>query len=194
MKIAFVIFDHLTTLDFIGIYDPLTRLKPMKVWPDLQWEICSFTPQVADDRGLVLTPTSVRESLAGYDLLVVPGGFGTRRLVHDQDFIVWLQTSAACPLKTSVCTGSLLLGAAGFLRGRRATTHPSAFNELASYCDAVTTDRIVDEGDIITAGGVTSSIDLGLYLIARLTGIENAEQVRQRMDYRSPVEWPEKSG
>ena len=183
MKIAFVVFNGLTTLDFIGIYDPLTRLKRYGYVPDLTWDICSLHPEVRDDRNLQLIPTQVGAPLGGYDLLVVPGGDGTRALQHDPDFIAWLTTAAPCRLKVSVCTGSLLLSAAGFLRGRLATTHPSAFDELRPYCEKVVDSRIVDTGDVITARGVTSSIDCGLYLVERLAGVEARQVISQKMDY-----------
>ena len=77
---------------------------------------------------------SVLEPLDGYDLVFVPGGMGTRALQHDREFIDWLKTAAPVKLKISVCTGALLLGAAGFLRGKKATTHPSAPKELEPYC------------------------------------------------------------
>src|SRR5947207_12636550 len=129
MKIAFIIFDKMTALDFIGIYDPVTRLKSMGFITDLHWDICANTEEIRDDRGLRFTPTKLGESLHNYDMIVVPGGFGTRELVDDMQFIEWLKTSEPCKLKVSVCTGSLLLGAAGFLRGKRATTHPISFAE-----------------------------------------------------------------
>jgi cyclohexyl-isocyanide hydratase len=82
---------------------------------------------VVDDRGLRIHVDAVAEPLSAYDMVFVPGGFGTRTLRDDDIFINWLKSSERVPLKVSVCTGALLLGAAGFLRGRRATTHPSAF-------------------------------------------------------------------
>jgi transcriptional regulator GlxA family with amidase domain len=102
-----------------------------------------------------------------------------------------VKTAANCRLKVSVCTGALLLGAAGFLKGRRATTHRTEFERLKEFCAAVVDERIVDEGDVITARGVTSSIDLGLYLCERLAGYEAKEKIRKQMDYcrapRQPV-------
>jgi cyclohexyl-isocyanide hydratase len=86
-------------------------------------------------------------------------------------------------LKVSVCTGSLLLGAAGFLRGLTATTHPSALKELEPYCDQVVRQRIVDQGAVVTAGGVSTSIDLGLHLVERLAGAEARARVARQMDY-----------
>lgn len=83
----------------------------------------------------------------------------------------------------SVCTGALLLGAAGFLQGMRATTHPNAYKELEQYCADVVDERIVDSGNIITARGVTSSIDLGLYVVERLAGIDARNRIAAQMDY-----------
>ena len=183
MKAAFVIFDKMTALDFVGVYDPVTRLKSMGLMPEFSWDICSYSQQVMDDRGLTFTPGLVGEPLAGYDLLVVPGGVGTRTLVGDAGFIEWLKTSASCGLKASVCTGSLLLGAAGFLEGKRATTHPNALRELERYCREVVGQRVVDEGDVATAGGVTAAIDLGLHLVGRLVGEAGRDRVRRQMDY-----------
>ena len=86
MKAAFIIFDRLTSLDLIGFYDPVTRLKSMNILPDLEWRICSNKQQITDDRGLVITADSVNEPLGGYNLIFVPGGFGTRELQHDHEF------------------------------------------------------------------------------------------------------------
>jgi cyclohexyl-isocyanide hydratase len=116
-------------------------------------------------------------------LVIVPGGIGTRKLINDTQLLEWLRTSKPCKFKVSVCTGSLLLGAAGFLKGKTATTHPNAFSELQEFCSSVVDQRIVDEGEVITARGVTSSIDLGLYLCEKFAGREVKEKIRQQMDY-----------
>jgi len=187
MKAAFIIFDRLTSLDLIGFYDPVTRLKSMNILPDLEWRICSNKRQITDDRGLVISADSVNEPLDGYNLIFVPGGFGTRELQHNHEFVEWLRSAAPVELKTSVCTGALLLGAAGFLRGKRATTHPGALRELEPYCDAIVRERVVDEGNVITAGGVSSSIDLGLHVVQRLAGTEARSRIAKQMDY--PYQW-----
>lgn len=183
MKTAFILFDHLTAMDFVGMYDPLTRLRSMAVMPDFEWSLCAFTQDIEDDRGLRFVPDVVGEPLDGYDLVVVPGGYGTRPLQHDEAFLGWLRTAATVPLKTSVCTGALLLGAAGFLDGKRATTHPNNFDDLAPYCAHVVDERVVDEGDVITARGVTSAIDLGLHLVERLAGQAARARIAKQMDY-----------
>jgi cyclohexyl-isocyanide hydratase len=184
MQIAFIIYDRMTALDFIGVYDPLTRLKTMDLLPDVTWDICAFTSEVRDITGLRFTPARVGEPLDGYDLIVVPGGWGTRELVEDAAFLAWLSTAAPCPLKVSVCTGARLLARAGLLRDRPATTHPSAFDELRADGATVVEDvRVVDAGDVVTARGVSAAIDLGLYLVERLADREASERVRRQMDY-----------
>ncbi|MCA9936671.1 MAG: DJ-1/PfpI family protein [Anaerolineales bacterium] len=183
MKAAFVIFDQMTALDFVGFYDPVTRLKSMQIMDDFEWDICARTPQVMADRGLRFQADVIAKPLSDYDILFVPGGYGTRQLQHDSVFMDWLATAVTVPLKISVCTGALLLGAAGFLYGRRATTHPSAYKELAAYCHTVVPERVVDEGSIITAGGVSAAIDVGLHLVERLAGSPTRTRIANQMDY-----------
>jgi transcriptional regulator GlxA family with amidase domain len=183
VRIAFVLFDGMTALDFVGAYDPLMRLKTMGFRDDVTWDLCARTPEVRDGAGLRTLVDRVGEPLDRYDLLYVPGGLATRKLVVDEEFVAWIRTAADSPLKVSVCTGSLVLGAAGFLQGRTATTHPTALEELRPYCATVVDRRIVDEGDVITARGVTSAIDLGLYVVERLAGHEVRERIKRQMDY-----------
>jgi cyclohexyl-isocyanide hydratase len=183
MRMAFVIFDGMTALDFIGAYDPLTRLQTMNLLPDVFWHVCATTTTVRDTGGLRFIPDQVGEPLSGYDLVYVPGGIGTRTLMNDAEFVTWIQTAAETPLLASVCTGSLLLGAAGLLKDMRATTHPSSYELLRPFCREVVRERIVDEGRIITGRGVTSAIDLGLYLVKKLAGSEVRQRIKQQMDY-----------
>jgi cyclohexyl-isocyanide hydratase len=183
MRTAFVIFDRMTSLDFIGIFDPLGRLRTMGILPDFEWAVCAVTDTVTDDRGLRFLPDRVGQTLEGFDLVVIPGGYGTRALQHDTAFLAWLRTASGVPLKVSVCTGALLLGAAGFLAGKRATTHPNSLKELEPYCAEVRSERLVDAGDVLTASGVTAGIDLGLYLVRRLTGAEASQRIARQMDY-----------
>ena len=187
MKSAFIIFNGMTSLDFIGFYDPVTRLKSMKIIEDFEWRICATTRHVVDDRGLRIETEAVDEPLGSYDMVFVPGGFGTRKLQNDRSFIGWLKGAESVPLKVSVCTGALLLGAAGFLQGRRATTHPTAYEQLEPYCREVVRERVVDEGDIITARGVSSAIDMGLHLVQRLAGMDARDRIATQMDY--PYRW-----
>ena len=133
-------------LDFAGVYDPLTRLRSMGFLTDFAWDLCSHSNRIEDAHGLELLPSAINTPLDSFDLVVVAGGFSTRELIHDQGFLDWLRSAKDVPLIASVCTGSLLLGAAGFLQGKRATTHPSAFRVLREYCGTVVEDRVVDEG------------------------------------------------
>src|SRR5437016_6270855 len=190
MKVAFIIYDGMTGLDFVGVYDALTRLRTMRYVADFEWDVCALTVEVTDGSGLRFVPARVGGALAEYDWVIVPGGFGSRALVKDEAFIAWLETAAACKLRAAVCTGSVLLGAAGFLEGKRATTHRTAFDDLRPYCEQVVDERIVDEGDVITARGVTSAIDLGLYLCEKVAGRNVRERIAAQMDYpyyRQPV-------
>jgi cyclohexyl-isocyanide hydratase len=132
-----------------------------------------------------MVPTCIPTSLAGYDVLIVPGGVGTRTLIHDQHFIEWIRTAQAVPSKVSICTGSLILGAAGFLKDKAATTHFSEYDTLQPFCRAVSKDRIVEEGDVVTAGAVAASIDLGLYLCEKWAGPEAARDIQRCMNYQS---------
>jgi cyclohexyl-isocyanide hydratase len=187
MKAAFIVFDRMTYLDFIGFYDAVTRLKSMKIMEGFDWRILAPTSRVVDERGLRMEADAGMEPLASYDMLFVPGGMGTRPLQRDPVFIDWLRTASQTKLKVSVCTGALLLGAAGFLKGRRATTHPSAYPELEPYCATVVKERVVDEGDVVTARGVSSSIDAGLHIVEKLAGPDARARVAAQMDY--PYRW-----
>ena len=185
MKIGFVIYNGMTTLDFVGIYDPLTRLKSMGFMETLKWEICAVEPKISDANGLQLTPTVVGVPLAAYDLVVVPGGPVARKLTQDTSFIQWIKTARPSPLKVSVCSGALLLGAAVFLKSKKAATHAATREELLPYCSQVLDQRIVDEEEVITCGGVTAGIDLGLYLCGKFISLEAKEIIKRQMDYHS---------
>lgn len=133
MKIGFVIYDAMTGLDFVGVFDPMSRLKTMGFLPDLEWDICALREEITDGAGLRFRATRVKQSLGGYDAVVVPGGPAAVQLRFDNDFVDWIKTAESCSWKISVCSGALLLGAAGFLKGKKATTHPTRKTELADY-------------------------------------------------------------
>jgi transcriptional regulator GlxA family with amidase domain len=189
-RIAFLVFPRLTFLDFVGAYDALRRVASMSVDPGVSHRIIGTAPLIEDETGLVVKPDAVYEDLAGFDLLYVPGGFGTRALVDDPRAIDYLKSWGGERPLASVCTGALLLGRAGYLRGLRATTHHNAFDLLRPLCrEVVTGTRIVDEGRVVTAGGVASSLDLGLYLVEKFWGAPAREKIAAQMEYRaySPV-------
>lgn len=183
MKMAFILFDGVTFLDFAGFYDVINRLGQFQAGEGLEWDICGTAEEVADELGLTVKIGKVLPDLSQYDLIFVPGGMGTRGLREDESFVSWLRGAEGVPYKVSVCTGSLLLGAAGFLEGRSATTHPSAYDLLEPYCRNVVKMRIVQDGSVITGGGVSTSIDLGLHLMSLLAGEEAMLAVKKQIDY-----------
>ena len=184
MKIAFIIFDGITWLDLVGIYDPITRLRSQGYLPGLHWEFCSLTSAATDNFGFSALPTLVNPSLETFDAIVVPGGSGTRALMHDQPFIDFLLTGGNAKYKISICTGSLLLGAAGWLKGKTATTHFSSYEILEPLCGAVSRERIVEDGNVITAGAVAASLDLGLFLCDKWSGPEARKSIARSMNYQ----------
>ncbi|MDX1667577.1 MAG: DJ-1/PfpI family protein [Saprospiraceae bacterium] len=183
MRIAYVLFDDFTLLDFAGLYDPLSRLRKLEYVTDLEWDICALEDTVSDAYGLKIRPDYRGIDLGNYDILVVPGGRGTRTHLEDAVFLAWLQTASRVPIKLAVCTGSLLLGAAGLLQGKNATTDRAEYDRLREYGANVVDDRIVDDKGVISSGAVAASIDLGLYLCEKLAGKEAREAVRKSMNY-----------
>ena len=121
------------------------------------------------------------------DVLIHPGGIGTRRLLEDAVHLDWVRAQRAeVPLLAGVCTGSLVYAAAGLLTGRRATTHWASLNLLSELDPTVITDvdaRFVDDGDLITSAGVSAGIDMALHLVARLAGVDRAREVRRGIQY-----------
>ncbi len=189
-RIAFFVFPRLTLLDLVGAYDALRRVATMSIDPEVTHRIIGTEPEIVDETGLAVKPDSVYEELAGFDLLYVPGGLGTRALVNDRRCIDYLGSWGSERPLASVCTGALLLGRAGYLTGKRAATHHRAYDLLRPYCREVVTDqRVVDEGQVVTAGGVSSSLDLGLYLVEKFWGVAARERIAAEMEYRaySPV-------
>ncbi|MBY0061389.1 MULTISPECIES: DJ-1/PfpI family protein [Priestia] len=183
MKVGFILFDQLTALDFIGFYDGITRLNTLGFKKDLTWDLCALSNEISDDRGITFKINKVSPDLSEYDLIFVPGGMGTRDLQYNAEFINWLKTAKDVPYKVSVCTGSLLLGAAGFLKNIKATTHRNGFDLLKQYTDKVEEERIVKDSNVITGGGVATSVDLGLYMCELIDGAETAMKIQKQMDY-----------
>jgi len=185
-RIAFFVFPGLTLLDLIGAYDSLRRVALMGIDSEAIHRIIGTQSEIADETGMKFAPDAVYGDLSAFDLLYVPGGLGTRRLMGDDGCMDYLKQWGTERPIASVCTGALLLGKAGYLQGKRATTHRNAYELLAPYCREVVRDqRIVDEGNVITAGGVASALDLGLYLVERFWGEKARERISQQMEYRA---------
>lgn len=190
-RLAFVAFDGMTLLDLVGPLDALSRIALMGFDPTTTCEVVALT-RTSDEQprepsrvwsafGAMLTAARYRPTLDEFDVLIVPGGPGTIALENDKSALAWLASFPENRILASVCTGSLLLGAAGRLRGKRATTHLTKINELARFGATGVPQRIVDEGQLVTAGGVTSGIDLGLHLVKRLAGDDAFAKIAWQM-------------
>lgn len=182
MHVAFVVYDGMTALDFVGAYDPVTRLGTMGFRDDVTWDVCARTEACVATGGLPIRPTRVDPSLDAFDVVVVPGGVGMELPDPGDALVKWLRPVADCDLVASVCTGALLLAAADLLDGRPAATHPSA-REALGEVTTVSEARVVDAGDVVTAGGVTAAVDLGLHLVERFADAETRRRVAEQMDY-----------
>ncbi|MGB8222323.1 MAG: DJ-1/PfpI family protein [Polyangiales bacterium] len=180
MQIAIALFDQVTALDAIGPYEVLQRL------PDAEVRFVGHRlGEVRTDNGFLgLTVDFLFEDVPAPEILLVPGGIGTRALVNDDAILHWIRTAhETSTFTTSVCTGSLLLAAAGLLGGRRATTHFSARQLLAKYGAEPSDERVVREGKIITAAGVSSGIDMALQLAELLTDATTAKALQLMIEY-----------
>jgi len=179
-NVGFVIFPDLTQLDFTGPQQVLARL------PESAMHIVAKSAAaVPSDSGLGLVPTHTFESCPRLDLICIPGGnAGVVRAMGDRETIEFVRWQArAAQYVTSVCTGAFILGVAGLLKGRRATTH-WAFTELLPLVGAThEKGRVVKDGNVITAGGVTSGIDFGLRVVAEIAGKSVAEAIQLGLEY-----------
>ena len=180
MKIAIPIFDRVTALDAVGPYEVLSRL------PGAELKFVGFEPgPVKTDNGMLsLNVETAIEDFADPDILVFPGGFGTRALMHDERMLDWVRhVHEGTQWTTSVCTGSLVLGAAGLLDGLEATTHWCAMNTLERTGARPTGRRVVEQGKIITAAGVSSGIDMALVLAGKVAGDTVAQAIQLGIEY-----------
>jgi cyclohexyl-isocyanide hydratase len=185
-RFGFVAFDGMTLLDLVGMHDPISRIRSMGFDPTSTCEIVGANAaRVWCADGATLMVDRVRPPLDEFDVLLVAGGLAARTLQRDLDVGTWLATFPKNRLIASVCTGALLVGAAGRLDGKRATTHASALDKLADYGATAVRERVVDEGQVITAGGVTSALDLGLHVVTRLYGAEVAAKIAAQMEHRA---------
>ncbi|HAU88279.1 MAG TPA: thiamine biosynthesis protein ThiJ [Lachnospiraceae bacterium] len=185
MKIAFIIFEGVTALDFIGTYDPISRLKTMGFKDNLEVDICSYQKTVDDfSSNIHFTDLKVVKELSKYDMIIIPGGFGTRTLMKEEDFLAWIKTSREDAIKASVCTGALIWAAAGYLSGKHATTHFNSFDTIKDMGVKVEAEkRVVEDGNMITARGVSAGIDLGLFICEKIQGKEVRDKIARQMDY-----------
>jgi cyclohexyl-isocyanide hydratase len=179
LNIGFVLFPRVTQLDFTGPLQVFARLPGAKV--HLIWK--RIEP-VTSDTPLVLLPTISFDDCPQLDVLCVPGGVGTDDMVNDEEMLAFLRRQAAgAKFITSVCTGSLVLAAAGLLDGYRATTHWGAMEHLAPLGATPVETRVCVDRNRITGGGVTAGIDFGLTVAALLTNQRTAETIQLTLEY-----------
>jgi transcriptional regulator GlxA family with amidase domain len=180
MDIAIPLFDRFTALDAIGPYEVVSRLPGAKV----TFVAAEPGPVATDNRMLKITAEQSLDDLPNPDIVIVPGGIGTRAMMSDTQLVSWVRNAHRTTDWTcSVCTGSLILGAAGLLDGLEATTHWMAMDTLASTGARPTGRRVVEQGKIITAAGVSAGIDMGLTLAARIAGDDVAQAIQLGIEY-----------
>ncbi|HWE58938.1 MAG TPA: DJ-1/PfpI family protein [Solirubrobacteraceae bacterium] len=180
MDIAIPIFDQITALDAIGPYEVLSRIPGARV----TFVAKQPGPKRTENGMLALVADRSLDELTDPDVIVVPGGFGTRPLARDEELLAWLRHAHEhSTWTTSVCTGALLLAAAGILNGLRATTHWLQYDLLRPYGVTPVDERIVREGKIITAAGVSAGIDMALMLAAEIAGPELAQGIQLGIEY-----------
>ena len=179
MQIAIPLFERLTALDAIGPYEVLSRLPGAEVL----FVAAEPGSKRTDTGALALTADRSLSEVPQPDIIVVPGGRGTRDQPHDE-LLAWIQQAhETSRWTTSVCTGALLLGAAGILEGLRATTHWLFFDRLREFGAEPTLERVVEQGKVITAAGVSSGIDMALRLVQLIAGDEVAQAVQLSIEY-----------
>jgi len=178
-RVGMLIFPRLTQLDLTGPYEVLART------PNTIVDLVARTREpVTSDRGLTIMPTTTYAECPPLDVLMVPGGPGQQDLMDDEEALSFLRRQAAgAQYVTSVCTGSLVLGAAGLLKGRRATCHWNALAHLKLLGAIPVSERVVVDGNVVTGAGVTSGIEFALRLAAILEGEQTARELQLQIEY-----------
>jgi cyclohexyl-isocyanide hydratase len=179
LRSGLLVFPHLTQLDLTGPYEVLARL------PEAETLLVSKTlDPVRSEHGLTILPMATLSSCPSLDLILVPGGVGINLLLEDEEVLAFLRrTAAQARYVVGVCTGSLVLGAAGLLRGRRATTHWMSRDMLRPFGAEPVAQRVVVDGELITGGGVTAGIDVALTVAAQIAGRAAAEAIQLGIEY-----------
>lgn len=179
LHFGILVFPSVQQLDLTGPYEVFASIPGAKV--HLIWKDRSA---ITSATGLVLTPTMTFAECPALDVLCVPGGAGINALLQDAEVLGFLRDQAAqARYVSSVCTGALVLGAAGLLQGRRATTHWNSHDLLAKFGAIPTRGRVVRDGNLFTAGGVTAGIDFGLTVVAELLGESQAQAIQLGHEY-----------
>lgn len=188
-KLAILIFDEVEVLDFCGPFevfavtrDPETMTERFEVYT-----VAEHDRPVIARNGLSVNPAYTIHNSPKPDVLLIPGGRGTRALLDNLSVLEWIKTQAVhAELVLSVCTGALVLARVGLLKGQRATTYHTAFDELQQQEPDLTLcpgERYVDNGKVVTSAGISAGIDMSLYIVERLHGVAQAQWTAQHMEY-----------
>lgn len=178
--IALLLFEGITALDAVGPYEVLQRLPGFAI----KMVAVEPGPKRTDEGNLALVADHSLADVPKPAIVVVPGGFGTEQAMKDESILAWLRRAhEATRFTTSVCTGSLVLGAAGILRGLRATTHWCYLEQLKELGAEPTSERVVQQGKVITAAGVSSGIDMALHLAQQVAGDQVAQAIQLSLEY-----------
>ena len=180
MEIAILIFDGLTALDAVGPYEVLSRLPGAAV----RFVATEPGPKRTENGSLALVADHALVDVRAPEIVVVSGGMGSRTALRDERILEWIRSAhAGSRWTTSVCTGALILGAAGLLRGLKATTHWRSLERLRDFGAEPVTERVVEQGKVITAAGVSSGIDMALRLAELVAGRDIAQAIQLSMEY-----------
>jgi len=179
LNVGLVLFPDLTQLDLTGPYEVFVRMPTTKVHL-----VAASREPVRSEKGLTILPDATFDDVAPLDIICVPGGVGVNRMMEDEALLRFLRVHAQhARYVTSVCTGALLLGAAGLLRGYRATTHWLSLDLLPLFGAQPVEERVVIDRNRITGGGVTAGIDFGLFVAAQVFGPTVAQEIQLMIEY-----------
>ena len=192
MDIGILIFDGAEELDFVGPWEVFTMSNEMfaredRARPDTVRLIAQSDAPVRCAKGMRVLPDATMSEINGLDVLLVPGGIGTRVLSTDEEMLGWIARIAkTAQWTTSVCTGAFLLAASGAARGRRVTTHWRAIEEMHARgwpVDIVSSERFVVDGNVVTSAGVSAGVDMALWLVGQWHGESHARLTQRGMEY-----------
>ncbi len=190
--VAILLFDEIEVLDFAGPFEVFAVTDELS--NHQLFRVVTVAPEqraIRARNGLSVNPDHALADCPRPDILIVPGGFGTRALLNNQPVLDWIKAiHTTAEIVASVCTGSIVLGRAGLLDGLKATTHHECFELLRTHAPRTTiveTDRFLDNGRILTAAGISAGIDMSLHLVARLHGAAVAEKTARYMEYHPAV-------
>lgn len=191
LKVGILIFDEVEVLDFTGPLETLSCVKDVEPNAEIEVYTLGFEEGPVYCRSnLVVVPNFTLSFNPGINVLIIPGGLGARKVLADKGMLRKIKNLAdSCTWICSVCTGSLILAEMGLLKGLKATTHHTCFNDLeriSPETEIIKNQRFIEQGNIITSGGISAGIDMAFHLVEKFFGPETADKVAKEMEYRRP--------